>query len=192
MKRIITFILAAALLCPALVARADGAPTSECVSGLTARYSAGEDGYGSLNVEADVTGVSPDEYVAVTVYSDVVDVTDPPGETNRDPLTFRTFRASGVIADGKLAITLNYLTEKLTGVCVLCVQIPNRGENNDWVRVCVEAKLTADPDFEGGEPKTVDGLKVQSGFRTLDWNGFMTNGKDGTWYLDDFSVEPVK
>ncbi len=43
----------------------------------------------------------------------------------------------------------------------------------------------------GGEPKTVDGLTVQSGFRTLDWNGFMTNGKAGTWYLDDFSVEPV-
>ncbi|MBR1587561.1 MAG: right-handed parallel beta-helix repeat-containing protein [Kiritimatiellae bacterium] len=44
----------------------------------------------------------------------------------------------------------------------------------------------------GGEPKTVDGLKVQAGFRNLDWNGFMTNGKDGVWYLDDFSVEPVE
>ena len=44
----------------------------------------------------------------------------------------------------------------------------------------------------GGEPVTVDGLKVQAGFRVLEWNGFMTNGKEGTWYLDDFSVEPVK
>ena len=43
-----------------------------------------------------------------------------------------------------------------------------------------------------GEPRTVDGLKVQAGFRTLDWNGFMTNGKEGVWYLDDFSVEPVR
>ena len=42
-----------------------------------------------------------------------------------------------------------------------------------------------------GEPKTVDGIKVQSGFRALDWNGFMTNGKEGVWFLDDFSVEPV-
>ena len=44
----------------------------------------------------------------------------------------------------------------------------------------------------GGEPVTVDGLKVQTGFRILEWNGFMTNGKEGTWYLDDFSVEPVE
>ena len=43
----------------------------------------------------------------------------------------------------------------------------------------------------GGEPVTVDGLKVQTGFRILEWNGFMTNGKEGTWYLDDFSVEPL-
>ncbi len=42
----------------------------------------------------------------------------------------------------------------------------------------------------GCESRTVEGLKVQAGFRTLDWNGFMTNGKEGVWYLDDFSVEP--
>ena len=70
----------------------------------------------------------------------------------------------------------------------------------EWCRVEIVLRVTgpkagtwsctATP--TGGEPKTIDGLGVQAGFRTLDWNGFMTNGKEGVWYLDDFSVEPVK
>ena len=42
-----------------------------------------------------------------------------------------------------------------------------------------------------GNPVTAEGLKVTPRFRTLDWIGFMSNGKEGTWHLDDFSVEPV-
>lgn len=42
-----------------------------------------------------------------------------------------------------------------------------------------------------GDPVTAEGLKVTPRFRTLDWIGFMSNGKEGTWHLDDFSVEPV-
>ena len=45
---------------------------------------------------------------------------------------------------------------------------------------------------QGGDSVTVDGLKVASRFRTLDWVGFMSNGAEGAWHLDDFSVEPVK
>ncbi len=50
---------------------------------------------------------------------------------------------------------------------------------------------TVTPD--GGAAVTATGLGFSKAFKTLEWIGFMTNGREkATWHLDDFSVEPVK
>lgn len=154
MKKVIAFIIAVALLCPAIAAAADGLPTSECVSGLTARYTAGEDVIGNIAIEADVEGVAENEYFNVSIYASVDDISSAPNGSV-EPITFRLFKAADCVSDGKLSIDMAGSLEKLIGKCVVCVQIPNRGANNDWVRAYIKAPLTVEPGYNGGEAQTV-------------------------------------
>ena len=154
MKKIIAFIIAAALLCPAIAAAADGLPTSECVSGLTARYTAGEDVIGNIAIQADVEGVADNEYFNVSIYTSVDDISSAPNGSV-DPITFRLFKAADCVSGGKLNIDMAGSLEKLIGKCVVCVQIINRCSNNDWVRAYIEAPLTVEPGYDGGETQTV-------------------------------------
>ena len=169
MKKLISMILLSAvltaLLCVPLGAGAEPLPTSASVSGLSARFTMGGEGYGVLDIAADVTEVSDEEYFTVFVYTDVTDINDPSEGSNKNPLTFRTFKARNVVSDGALSITVDYLAEKLTGKCAVCVQIPNRGDNNDWVRAYIEAPLTAfDP--QSGETET---LWAPAGAGAAEW-----------------------
>lgn len=70
-----------------------------------------------------------------------------------------------------------------------------------WCRVDVTLHVTGEkagtwdctvtPD--GAAPVTTTGLGYSKAFKTLEWVGFMTNGREkATWFLDDFLVEPVR
>ena len=168
MKKTISILISAALfaslLCPAFFAGADPLPTSACVSGLTARFTAGEDVIGNIAIEADVTGVEADEYFNVSIYVSVDDISDQP-DGSVDPMTFRLFKAANCLSDGRLSINMAGSIEKLIGKCVVCVQIPNRGDGNDWVCAYIEAPLTV-ASGEEGETETV---WAPAGFNAAEW-----------------------
>lgn len=168
MKKTISVVLLtaviAALLCPAFAAGADPLPTSSCITGLTARFAPGEDGIGVIAVEADAEGVSADEHINVSVYVSVGDISNQP-DGSATPVTFRLFKAENCVSGGRLYIGVNGSVEKLTGKCAVCVQIPNRGENNDWVCAYLEAPITAASGADG-ETKTV---WAPAGFGAAEW-----------------------
>lgn len=200
MKKTISILIAAALcaslLFPAFIVGADPLPTSACVSGLTARFTPGEGAIGSIAIEADAADISDDEYINVSVYADVEDISGQP-DSSTDPMTFRLFKASSCVSGGKLSISMAGSLEKLIGKCVVCVQIPNRGDNNDWVCAYIEAPLTVASGNEG-ETETV---WAPAGFNAAEWlnenckdlfsNGDMTvtgwKSADGT-LLSDTSI----
>lgn len=168
MKKAVSIIifaaLCASLICPAFAAGADPLLTSACVSGLTARFTAGEEGIGSIAIVADVEGISENEYFNVSIYVKVEDIADQP-DGSVDPMAFRLFKASNVVSGGKMSITMAGSVDKLLGKCVICVQIPNRGDNNDWVRAYLEAPLTVASGAEG-ETQTV---WAPAGFNAAEW-----------------------
>ena len=100
MKKAISIIifaaLCASLFCPAFFAGADPLPTSACVSGLTARFTAGEDVIGSIAIEAAVEGVADDEYFNVSVYTSVSDISAVP-DSSVEPMAFRLFKPHNLI-----------------------------------------------------------------------------------------------
>lgn len=167
MKKVISIIIVAvvfgAMLCPAF-ASAEAAPTSYSIKNMTARFTPGEDAVGTIAIEADADGIAADEYINVSIYASVGDISDVPGGA-ADPLTFRLFKAENCVSGGRLSITVNGSVEKLLGKCAVCVQIPNRGENNDWVRTYLEASLTAASGAEG-ETKTI---WAPAGFAAEEW-----------------------
>ena len=168
MKKTVSIILAAALcalsVCPAPFAGADPLPTSACLSGLTARFTPGDGAVGTIAIEADADGIAAGEYINVSIYVSVGDISDVPGGA-AEPLTFRLFKAENCVSGGRLAVSVNGSVEKLLGKCAVCVQIPNRGENNDWVRAYLEAPLTA-ASGEDGETKTI---WAPAGFAAEEW-----------------------
>lgn len=168
MKKTISIIifaaLCASLICPALFAGADPLPTSACVSGLTARFTAGEGAIGSIAIEADVTGVEAEEYFNVSIYVSVDDISNQP-DSSVDPMAFRLFKAANCVSGGRLSINMAGSTDKLTGKCAVCVQIPNRGDGNDWVCAYLEAPLSVSSGAEG-ETQTV---WAPAGFNAAEW-----------------------
>ena len=81
--------LCALLICPAPFAGADLLPTSACVSGLTARFTPGDGAVGVIAIEADAEGIAAGEYINVSVYASVGDISAVSGE----PVTLRIFNA---------------------------------------------------------------------------------------------------
>lgn len=168
MKRFVSIIISA-LICaspffPAFAAGAEPLPTSSCVTGLTARFTPGEGDIGVIAIEADAEGVAEGEYINVSVYASVPDIAGQP-DGSSTPVTFRLFKAENCVSSGRLSISVNGSVEKLTGKCAVCVQIPNRGENNDWVCAYLEAPVTAASGAEG-ETKTV---WAPAGFAAAEW-----------------------
>ena len=165
MKKTVSVIIAAvmlgALLCPALVS-AEAAPTSSSIKNMTARFTPGEGAVGTIAIEADAEGIAADEYINVSIYASVGDISGVPGGS--EPLTFRLFKAENCVSGSRVYISVNGSTEKLLGKCAVCLQIPNRGEGNDWVRAYLEAPLTASSG--DGETKTV---WAPAGFGAAEW-----------------------
>ena len=168
MKKLCSFVIMtvmlASLLCPALSAAADPIPTQLCVTNLTARFIAGEGGMGDIVIEADVDGVEPAEYFNVAVYTSVDDITDPSDNSTKPHMGFRIFKAETYVSEGKLRIEWGCAMRNLTGKCAVCVQIPNRGPDNEWVNVFLEVPLTADSG--AGETETV---WAPAGFVASEW-----------------------
>ena len=157
-------IMLAALCSQALFAAADPIPTQDCVTNLTARFTAGEDGMGSILIEADVENVGSGDYFNVAVYNSVEDIADPGNNSTNPQVTFKVFSADKAVTDGKLAIELKLAMRYLTGKCAVCVQIPGRGDGNEWVKAFLEVRLTADSG--AGETKTV---WAPVGFNASEW-----------------------
>ena len=115
MKKTVSIILAAALcallLCPAPFAGADPLPTSACLSGLTARFTPGDGAVGTIAIEADAEGIAAGEYINVSVYASVGDISDVSGE----PVIFRIFKADDSVSGGRLSIAATGPIEKLLG-----------------------------------------------------------------------------
>ncbi|MBO4933809.1 MAG: dockerin type I repeat-containing protein [Clostridia bacterium] len=167
MKKVISIIIAAvvfgAVLCPAF-ASAEAVPTSYSIKNMTARFTPGDGAVGTIAIEADAEGIAAGEYINVSIYVSVGDISDVPGGA-AEPLTFRLFKAENCVSGGRLAVSVNGSVEKLLGKCAVCVQIPNRGENNDWVCAYLEAPLTA-ASGEDGETKTI---WAPAGFAAEEW-----------------------
>lgn len=149
MKKIVSILVALALLCPCMSVFADSAKlSSECIRELSARYSVTEGGYGRLDINAEAFDIDPEEYIVFTVYASAEDISDPTNGGANSILTMRTAQASRVISDNLLSYSIEYLSSKLKGKCVVCVQVANRGEVNDWSKAYIEVPVTFVTDAE--------------------------------------------
>lgn len=151
MKKLIAFLVVICILSgSATVVFAESAkPTTQCISDLSAIYTVTEGEYGRLDITANATDVADDEYVTITVYSSADSVEDPSNGGTNGLLTMRTVVAKEVITNGKLSYTVDYVSAKLIEKCVVCIQISNRGTENDWVKAYVQVPIRLVTDAYG-------------------------------------------
>lgn len=160
---LLAFVLASACFCCG--AYADGMqPTSECVSGLEAVYYADGDS-GKLVITADISGIGEKEYVIIQVYANVTDINNPSNGTMNSFVTMKMLMASK-IENGRINYTIDYESRKLPNKCAVCLQIPNRGENNDWVRCFMTAPFICKNSRTPEETSTVN---IPVGFGLESW-----------------------
>lgn len=138
--------------------------TSQCISDMTAIYY-GTPEKGQLVITADVENISDSEYVIVQVYANVKDISNPSNGLMNSFITMKMIMAKD-IKDGKLNYTINYETNKLQGKCVVCLQIPNRGDSNDWVKEYMCVPFTCCSGIGDGKTETVS---VPVGFPLGKW-----------------------
>jgi len=167
-KKVIAFLVVICVLSTSgAVIFADSAKlTTQCISELSAIYTVTEGEYGKLDITANAVDVAEDEYVTITVYASADSVEDPSNSGENGILTMRTVLAKDIIADGKLAYKIDYLSAKLTEKCVVCVQVANRGTENDWAKAYVEVPIKLVTDAYG---KVVKEFLAPTGSNIIEW-----------------------
>ena len=170
-KKLALFFLSAcivlSLVFGAMVfAGAAAVPTSESISELTAAYSyvENEDEMGTIAVDAQAQSIDAEEYVMFYVFRNVDDISDPTNGRQNAPVVMKTLKASDVLTGESLSKDLPLTALKLSGKCVLRLQVANR-ENNDWVAAYITTAIKLNAN--GGTLIGDEELRARLGFGVL-------------------------